>query len=175
MAYQNHLLNLKSSEGGIIFDILSHGLWGGITFGRRSSYWLALIFGVMPDGLTFVPLVIIRLIEGDPVRGTPGLSTIPPWVFTMYSLTHSLIIAGVVVSILFYIDKKIGIAGSAWILHVIMDIPVHNQEYFPTPFLYPLSNFSVNGVSSLKIWAVNWLVLISVYIYFYFNRKRAWD
>lgn len=125
----------------------------------------------MPDGLTFAPLMLIRLMEGDPLRGAPGLSTIPPWVLSIYSLTHSLIIAGVMVSILFYINKKVGIAASAWILHVIMDIPVHNRGYFPTPFLYPLSDFTINGVNSLKLWAVNWLVLILVYTYSYLRRK----
>jgi hypothetical protein len=156
----------------IIFDFLSHGLWGGLIFGRRSSYWLALSFGVMPDVLSFGPLMIIRIMEGVTLRGAPGLNTIPPWVFTLYSLTHSLIIAGIIVCFLFYINKKVGIAAGAWILHILMDIPVHTQGYFPTPFLYPLSNFTFNGVNSIKLWAVNWLILILFYIYFYLRSKN---
>ena len=36
-------------------DILSHGLWGAITFGRRSrpSFWLAFGLGLAPDLLSF--------------------------------------------------------------------------------------------------------------------------
>jgi len=124
-----------------------------------------LTFGAIPDGLPFAPLVIIRLVERVPVRGAPGLNTIPSWVHTMYSLTHSLIIAGVIVSILFYINTRVGIAAGAWILHIIMDIPVHTQGYFRTPFLYPLSDFAINGVNSLKLWAVNWMILILVYTF----------
>jgi len=86
--------------------------------------------------------------KGVSVRGSPGLNTIPPWVSTMYSLTHSLIIAGIIVSMLFFINKKVGIAAGAWILHIMMDIPVHTQGYFATPFLFPLSDFTVNGINS---------------------------
>lgn len=32
-------------------DIVSHGLWGAIAFGRRtrSSFWLSFVFGIAPD------------------------------------------------------------------------------------------------------------------------------
>jgi hypothetical protein len=36
-------------------DILSHGLWGAIAFGRRDrpSFWLAFLLGLAPDLLSF--------------------------------------------------------------------------------------------------------------------------
>ena len=36
-------------------DILSHGLWGAIAFGRRNrpSFWLAFVIGLAPDLLSF--------------------------------------------------------------------------------------------------------------------------
>ena len=36
-------------------DIISHGLWGGIAFGRkrRSLFWWSFGFGVMPDLFSF--------------------------------------------------------------------------------------------------------------------------
>jgi hypothetical protein len=36
-------------------DILSHGLWGAIAFGRsnRPSFWLAFTIGLAPDLLSF--------------------------------------------------------------------------------------------------------------------------
>jgi hypothetical protein len=161
--------------GGLIFDILSHGFWGGIIFRKRSHYWLAFIFGILPDALAFGPLVILRIMAGDLITGKPGTNTIPPWVYTIYAWTHSLVIAGLIIIILLYINKKIGVAAGAWILHIFMDIPVHTREYFPTPFLFPLSDFTFSGVSSIKLWAVNWTVLIIVYLYSFLKSKRAWD
>ncbi|MGI6225202.1 MAG: hypothetical protein ACOYJ1_03010 [Peptococcales bacterium] len=125
----------------------------------------------MPDALAFVPLVVLKLLAGDLVMGRPDLNSNPPWVYTIYNWTHSLVISGVIVSILLYINKRIGIAASAWMLHILMDIPAHTRAYFPTPFLYPLSDFTFDGISSIKFWAVNWIVLIFVYTYSYFKSK----
>ena len=42
-------------------DIISHGLWGSITFGRKNkkSFWTAFLFGLAPDFLAFAPLFIL--------------------------------------------------------------------------------------------------------------------
>ncbi len=36
-------------------DIVSHGLWGALAFGRssRPSFWLAFVIGFAPDLLSF--------------------------------------------------------------------------------------------------------------------------
>ncbi len=36
-------------------DILSHGLWGAIAFGRKSraNFWLAFVIGLAPDLFSF--------------------------------------------------------------------------------------------------------------------------
>ena len=36
-------------------DIVSHGLWGSIAFGRksRSSFWMAFVIGMAPDIFSF--------------------------------------------------------------------------------------------------------------------------
>lgn len=155
----------------IVFDIISHGLWGGAIFGWKKYFWWAFFFGIMPDLLSFGLIILTRLFKGTMSYGAPELSSIPPWIYTMYSLTHSLLIASIVVFILFKISPPIGFASLAWILHILMDIPAHSQEYFPTPFLYPLSNFTFNGISSIYLWGINWLALIFYYLYLFFFRK----
>jgi len=42
---------------------------------------------------------------------------------------------------------------------------------FPTPFLYPLSDLTFDGVSSIKLWVVNWFLLILAYIIVYSRKK----
>lgn len=41
-------------------DIISHGLWGGIAFGRKNKkdFWQSFAFGVMPDLLAFGVLTV---------------------------------------------------------------------------------------------------------------------
>jgi hypothetical protein len=35
---------------------------------------------------------------------------------------------------------------AAWGLHILIDIPTHSLALFPTPFLWPVSDFKVNGI-----------------------------
>ncbi|QGU00399.1 hypothetical protein SYNTR_1805 [Candidatus Syntrophocurvum alkaliphilum] len=155
----------------IFFDVISHGLWGGALFGWRKNYWWAFGFGVMPDILTFGPYAIYRLLSGDLAYGRPAIGDYPPWLFTMYDITHSLIIAGIIVFILFKLVPPIGYASLAWILHILMDIPSHSHDYFPTPFLYPISDFTVDGFYSIYMWGVNWFLLIIVYTFFFLQKR----
>jgi hypothetical protein len=36
---------------------------------------------------------------------------------------------------------------SAWGLHVLYDIPFHERRFFPTPFLWPVSSYTFDGIS----------------------------
>jgi hypothetical protein len=46
-----------------------------------------------------------------------------------------------------------------------MDIPTHTSDFFPTHFLYPLSNVHVNGMSWGSPWfmLLNYSVLLIIY------------
>jgi len=78
-------------------DILSHGLWGAITFGRRSrpSFWLAFVLGLAPDllsfGILYLAVALGMAERPDFSHGTPPESSIPQYVHDLYNVTHSLI------------------------------------------------------------------------------------
>jgi hypothetical protein len=40
-------------------DVISHGLWGGVAFGRKNKkyFWWSFGFGIMPDLLSLVFLL----------------------------------------------------------------------------------------------------------------------
>ena len=75
-------------------DILSHGLWGGIAFGRRNrpSFWLAFVIGLAPDLMSFGILygaVTLGMADApDFSRGTPPESSIPQYVHHLYNVTQ---------------------------------------------------------------------------------------
>lgn len=161
-------------------DVFSHGLWGGITVGRgnRKSFLTAVAIGMAPDIIAFGPFLANRLLT----QGTeffshlgkkPELSTIPDYVHSVYNVTHSFVVFLTLFAIVWAIRKKPMLEMLAWGLHICMDIPTHSNAFFPTHFLWPLSDFHVNGTpwSSPYIFFPNWGLLIILYGW-YIYRKR---
>ncbi|MCC6290864.1 hypothetical protein IT398_02265 [Candidatus Nomurabacteria bacterium] len=161
-------------------DILSHGLYGGIAFGRsrRRQFWQSFFFGVMPDLFSFgifTAATVLGLVSGpDWSAGTPDPSAIPAYVHTLYNITHSLVIAGVVIVAVRLLRRKFFFPLFAWPLHILVDIPTHSDAFFPTPFLWPLSDFYINGVSwgTPYILLPNIALLAVLYAWFYYSRRR---
>ena len=75
-------------------DIVSHGLWGAIAFGRknRSSFWLAFVIGMAPDlfsfGILWVAAILGLSEQPDFSHGTPPESTIPQYVHHLYNVNQ---------------------------------------------------------------------------------------
>ncbi len=150
-------------------DIFAHGFWGGITFGRKKYFGLAMLFGVLPDVSAFGPYLIIRVMGGTYQFAKPNLADIPNWVFTSYDISHSLFTAIILLAIIRYLNKPLAFTFLAYPLHILFDIFTHNKSFFPTPFLFPVSNFKVNGIS----WAdptfmiVNYSAIFTAYAIFF--------
>lgn len=161
-------------------DIISHGLWGGVAFGRQSrkKYWQAFLFGVLPDLLSFGILRVATFLgfseRLDFSRGTPAASLVPPYVHTLYDWTHSLVIFAIVFGLVWLFRKRPWWVMGAWALHILVDIPSHSDRFFPTPFLWPISDFHVNGISwgNPIIFFPNLILLAATYGAWFFVRRR---
>jgi len=162
-------------------DIFSHGLYGGVAFGRKSKkdYITALLFGIGPDLFSFgifflsVFLGIDSWPEGN--MTPPGAKVIPEYIHYLYGITHSFFIYVLFFALLLWFGKKsLAWLTFGWPLHILIDIPTHSNGFFPTPFLWPLSDYSFNGIPWTKpiIFIPNITVLILLYSYWYFKRKR---
>ena len=155
-------------------DILAHGLWGGVTFGRKKLLGLAILFGVLPDLLAFGPFFVIKLINRTFQFGKPNLAEIPNWVFTSYDFSHSLFTAIILYLIIRYFNKTLSYTFLAYPLHILCDIFTHSKSFFPTPFLFPISDFKVNGISwsDPTFMLVNYSAIITAYIIFFITKAR---
>src|SRR3989304_1333481 len=78
-------------------DIVSHGLWGAIAFGRasRRSFWTALLIGMAPDffsfGLVFANGLLLHGLEFlYGLSHPPDPALIPAYARSRYNTTHSL-------------------------------------------------------------------------------------
>ena len=87
----------------------------------------------------------------------------------LYSLSHSLVIFAIVIISIYIIKRKVLYVLLGWGLHIILDILTHTKEFFPTPFLYPLSNFLINGITWRQNWFLitNYIVLTTIFTYLY--------
>lgn len=161
-------------------DIISHGLWGSVAFGRKDkkSFWTAFVFGIAPDFLAFAPFFAAMFLG---ISKWPGFSTEPPspdaiplYVYSIYNFSHSLIIFSVIFLLVWLILKRPLYEMSAWGLHILLDIPTHGYGFFPTPFLWPIANLKVDGIpwASPIIFVPNVVLLIILYIYFFVYKKK---
>lgn len=163
-------------------DFISHGLYGGVAFGRenRKMFWWAFFFGMMPDILVFGPFFVQRIVSalfgrgGGSFFGRPEMMSIPQYVYEGYNITHSLIVFLLVFGLLWLVFRRPVYVVLGWPLHILTDLFTHSTEFFPTPIFWPLSNFHINGIpwSHPIIFIPNVILLIILYTYFFVIRPR---
>jgi hypothetical protein len=171
-------------------DIFAHSLWTGVIYNKDKKIWWPILFGIAPDLLSNGIYVVFSVFRGatfiDSSREhlNPARPDIIP---LLYSITHSLIFFALAFLAVWLILKKPWWPLAAWGIHILIDIPGHSANFFATPFLYPLSSFSVNSPmnwSNIQIVFINYAILALIYFCFfivknkrkhfatYFNAKR---
>lgn len=162
-------------------DIITHSLWGLIVFHKLKLWWLVVLFSILPDVLPFIVPYMSYFLHKDFLirtkkffkivwekKGDIPISQLfgglPSYVKKMYKFTHSLIIFGGLFIILFFTSREISWYVLPWIMHILIDIPTHDETSFATPFLFPVSNFRVNGIPSTRIWfqIINYVSIIVI-------------
>jgi hypothetical protein len=180
-------------------DVFSHGLWAtatikGINQKKQIKFnlFVAAFWGMFPDLFAFVPAMVwmlwlrmrgISVIDFRPENadaleqsgGGPFLLS-----HNLYNYSHSLFIFfGVIVLVMIikYLFRQnvswrnFPIVMIGWLMHIIMDIPTHSYKFYPTPFLWPFSNWKFNGFS----WGQPWFMILDItalIIVFYLLRRK---
>lgn len=132
-------------------------------------------WGVFPDlfafGITF--FTILPLLFSGGFRGgrPPSMGGLPAY---LYQYSHSLVIWAVVFTIVWIIFKKPRLELLGWALHILIDIPSHAAQFYPTPFLFPLSNWKfLHGVSwGNPIYMIVNYSLLLLATFYLFRRKK---
>ena len=149
-------------------DTLSHALWGKGLFGYRKYRWYSFLFGALPDLFSFgIYFIHSIFFSSSPVMGRPTRSEIPEWVYSLYDIPHSLVIASIIIFIVYKINKEFAFPMLAWPAHIILDFFTHSIEFFPTPILWPISDFKFDGIpwSNPIIFFTNVLLIFLLFIY----------
>lgn len=154
-------------------DILSHALWTNLVFKEippQQRAWI-ISFGILPDMISFSFITVKLFIQKTMHFEAPPLESMPPHVFKLYKFTHSLVIwLGI-----FLLLKLLGLAWLSlaflgWGFHIILDIFTHTDSFFPTPIIWPFSDFHFSGINWSNKWFMlfNYLLLVFLYLMFYF-------
>jgi len=154
-------------------DTLSHALWGKGLFGYRKYRWYSFLFGALPDLFSFgIYFIHSIFFSSSPLMGRPERSEIPEWVYSLYDISHSLVIASIFIFIAYKINKEFAFPMLAWPAHIILDFFTHSIEFFPTPILWPISGFKFDGIpwSNPIVFFANVLLIFFLFIY---RRKKS--
>jgi hypothetical protein len=172
-------------------DISAHGLWAGAaakTVNQTSAKFQAnplkvkfvVLWGILPDLLSFAPVFIWlfgNMIFGDlnfgdfprPDETEPAArDTLPIFHLTsiLYTITHSMMVFFAIFALVWLILRRPVWVMGGWLFHILIDIPTHSYKFYPTPFLWPFSEWKFDGFSWGQPWfmALNYSAIIIVYI-----------
>lgn len=149
-------------------DILAHGLWTAVIYNRtkfKPRLW-AVLFGIAPDLLSFGWIFVYSIFFRGFYFGPPDFNSIPSALFVTYNIWHSLLVWLFIFGIVWLIRKRPWWPLAGALLHIAIDVPLHEADFFPTPWLWPVSNYTIDGIS----WAhpvfmlINYSLLAIIYI-----------
>lgn len=141
-------------------DILAHTLWAnagarGVNGLRAKkgkppvmhSGWTG-FWGVFPDLFAFalpMALALYRVVIGETSFGALRDHHGPVGGFDLaaylYQYSHSLVIWAIVFVAVWAIYRRPRWELLGWALHILIDIPSHAIGFYPTPFLFPISEY----------------------------------
>lgn len=172
-------------------DIFAHGLWSNLAGGyynlknekkeKINKFW-AVFWGIFPDLFAFSPIFIWSILNKYNIKPENFEPSNPDTLFInnlthfLYNISHSLIVFVFILGIIFFIKKKIYLTFLGWPFHILIDIPTHSYRFYPTPFLWPISDFKINGFSWAEPWfmILNYVSILILYIivFWKFNKYR---
>ncbi len=173
-------------------DILAHMLWAnyGARVGNKKLEkkkkpliklgWVT-FFGVFPDLFAFtIPfcIAIFNMLFNSQSLSSMRNHHVLAGGFDiasfLYQFSHSIVIWAVVFIVVWIIYKRPRFELLGWALHIAIDIFSHSAQFYPTPFLSPVSDFKfLYGISWSNIWymIINYSLLLIVTLYFFKKKK----
>ncbi|OGD32488.1 hypothetical protein A3C91_02555 [Candidatus Azambacteria bacterium RIFCSPHIGHO2_02_FULL_52_12] len=178
-------------------DIFAHGLWAGAgykalnrKYGTKLNVKIAAFWGIFPDIFAFsIPLtwMTVQLLLGNiqtsdfshhPAVGEPPAQD-TLWIFalanSLYSISHSAVVFFAVFFGVWFILKRPVWELGGWLLHILIDVPTHTYQFFPTPVFWPLSGITFSGIAWSEPWFMflNYGMLLVMYLFLMRKKKTA--
>ena len=142
-------------------DIFSHALWGNLQFrlipqtkNHPHLIGWGIFFNIFPDLFTFTyPFLwilwnrfVTKKLEHWP-RNQFEYEALPisDLTWRLYQWSHSIFIWAIVTGLTWFVLGVFPWPLLGWVTHIFIDIPTHEKNFYPTPYLWPLSHPYVDG------------------------------
>ena len=154
-------------------DTLSHALYGKGLFGYKKYRWYSFFFGIIPDIFSFGIYFIYLIVFSEFEFGITSREELPYWGYELYDISHSMVTALVFIAIAYKINKDFAWPMLAWPMHIVVDFFTHSIEFFPTPILWPISDYRFDGVpwSNPYVLGINFVLIFVIFFYRWKNKK----
>jgi hypothetical protein len=166
-------------------EIVAHGLWAAaaaVTANRKTgksirigwTVWWAAFPDVLAFGLPAIIGIGLALTGNlDPAAGHGHLIPRARLALPLYPAGHSLIVFLAVFGLVSILARRFVLEMLGWLMHILIDIGTHSLSYYATRFLWPVSDFRVNGIAwwTPWFWAATYVALAIVYIAMW---KKGW-
>ena len=166
-------------------EIIAHGLWAaaaaiGVQRSTKAGIrvgW-AVWWAAFPDVLAFGPSFAIGLwfrFAGVSNSGAAEGHALPHVHvgLPLYPAGHSLIVSLLVFGLVTILARRIVFEMLGWMLHIVIDVPTHSLSYYATRFLWPVSDYRIDGIAWWTPWF--WVATYGALgvVYFRFGRKAG--
>ena len=149
-------------------DPFIHGTISALAIVRKTGWsrqiWSFIFFGVLPDIYGIITLALVIL----------GLKS--DWLddnfFAQYNITHSILVFLLVSALVSLCLRKIYWPFSMYGLHIVVDMLSH--QITPTPWLWPLSDFTISGwfeYTEPTVFLITYAIVVPVWAFIYLNKK----
>ncbi len=166
-------------------EIVAHGLWAAaaaITAKRSANIHVnvgwTVWWAAFPDVLAFGPPIAVGLwlrLSGGAAAAAPDGHRLPHIHIglPLYPAGHSLIVFLLAFGLAAILTHRVWFAMLGWLMHILIDIPTHSLNYYATRFLWPVSNFRVDGIPwwTPWFWGATYGALALVYFLLW---KKGW-
>ena len=158
-------------------DILAHTLWAGVgmTLAQRhmpipmGTVALTVGLAAVPDLLHLLPIVgwwvagdgSFSALQAYAVAVPGEEPALPPlvslWSHHLHCVMHSAVVAGAVTLFLWAVLRSLWVPLLGWWSHIVIDLFTHSADFYPVQVLYPLSNYTFNGLA----WNTPWFLVLN--------------
>lgn len=127
-------------------DPFTHYLVTKKVFGNRKEIMICGLIADLPFYSTY-PIWLISRGELKKSFVKNDWPSAPTWMYQAHYIFHSLPIILILLGFLRIWKGKWSTPLFAWVLHVIIDVPTHSRKNWAPQFLWPISTFTVDGIS----------------------------
>jgi hypothetical protein len=166
-------------------EIVAHGLWAAAAAVATNRCKLAnpriawtVWWAAFPEVLAFGPSFAVGLwlrLSGALESGTAHGGQLPHvhLGLPLYPMGHTFLAFLLVFVIAAILARRVVVELLGWLLHILIDIPTHSFSYYATRFLWPLSDFRIDGIAwwTPWFWISTYAALAAVYFLMW---RKGW-